>query len=75
MCLSDFIAPKESGIPDYVGAFAVTCGLGCDELCDKFKANMDDYNIIMVKVRQLCGCCCCVSQRLGSCRPTRRGLC
>jgi hypothetical protein len=38
-----------SGIKDYIGAFAVTCGLGCDELCASFKENLDDYNVIMVK--------------------------
>ena len=33
LCISDFVAPKESGVLDYVGMFAVTCGLGCRELC------------------------------------------
>lgn len=33
LCISDFVAPKESGVMDYVGMFAVTCGLGCRELC------------------------------------------
>ena len=47
--LSDFVAPKESGVQDYLGAFAVTCGLGCDELCEKYKAGLDDFNVIMVK--------------------------
>ncbi|WP_417848212.1 methionine synthase [Thalassoglobus sp.] len=48
-CLSDFIAPKESGRLDYVGAFAVTAGLGCQELVEKFDADHDDYNSIMTK--------------------------
>ena len=47
--LSDFIAPKDSGIPDYFGGFAVTSGIGCDELVAEFEKNYDDYNSIMVK--------------------------
>ena len=47
--LSDFIAPKESGIADYWGGFAVTTGTGCDELVAEFEKNYDDYNSIMVK--------------------------
>jgi 5-methyltetrahydrofolate--homocysteine methyltransferase len=47
--LSDFIAPKESGIPDYFGGFAVTAGIGCDELVAKFEKDHDDYNSIMAK--------------------------
>jgi len=47
--LSDFIAPKESGIADYFGGFAVTAGLGCDELVAKFEKDYDDYNSIMTK--------------------------
>ncbi|MAY42761.1 MULTISPECIES: methionine synthase [unclassified Neptuniibacter] len=49
MCLSDFIAPKESGKQDYLGAFAVTAGHGCDELVAEYEADHDDYNSIMVK--------------------------
>ncbi|WP_137167736.1 methionine synthase [Salinimonas lutimaris] len=48
-CLSDFIAPKQSGTEDYIGAFAVTGGIGEDDLADSFKAAGDDYNAIMVK--------------------------
>ncbi|GGW73839.1 methionine synthase [Alteromonas halophila] len=48
-CLSDFVAPKESGIADYVGAFAVTGGIGEDALAEHYKAAGDDYNAIMVK--------------------------
>jgi 5-methyltetrahydrofolate--homocysteine methyltransferase len=48
-CLSDFIAPKETGIPDYIGLFAVSAGFGCDELAEKYKEENDDYNVIMVK--------------------------
>jgi len=47
--LSDFIAPKESGKADYFGGFALTAGLGCDELVAEFEKNYDDYNSIMAK--------------------------
>ena len=47
--LSDFVAPKESGIQDYVGAFCVTTGFGTEELAKKFEADHDDYNSIMIK--------------------------
>lgn len=48
-CLSDYLAPVDSGRQDYVGAFAVTTGHGCDELVAKFEADHDDYNSIMAK--------------------------
>ena len=47
--LSDFIAPKETGLVDYMGAFAVTSGIGLKELCDRFRAENDDYNAIMAE--------------------------
>jgi 5-methyltetrahydrofolate--homocysteine methyltransferase len=47
--LADFVAPAESGRRDYVGAFAVTAGHGCDELCARFDAAHDDYSSILVK--------------------------
>ena len=47
--LVDFIAPRETGLPDYIGAFAVTSGIGAKELCDKFRAENDDYNAIMAE--------------------------
>ncbi|MGA9507693.1 MAG: methionine synthase [Candidatus Sulfotelmatobacter sp.] len=47
--LADFIAPKETGLLDHIGAFAVTSGIGLKELCDKFKAEHDDYNAIMAE--------------------------
>jgi 5-methyltetrahydrofolate--homocysteine methyltransferase len=47
--LSDFIAPKETGLADYIGAFAVTSGIGLKELCDRFRAEHDDYNAIMAE--------------------------
>ncbi|MDY6941870.1 MAG: methionine synthase [Pseudomonadota bacterium] len=48
-CLSDFIAPKESGIPDHIGAFVVTVGLGCDDIAARYEQDHDDYSAIMVK--------------------------
>jgi 5-methyltetrahydrofolate--homocysteine methyltransferase len=48
-CLSDFVAPLESGHMDYVGGFAVTAGIGIEALIDKFEKDHDDYNSIMVK--------------------------
>jgi 5-methyltetrahydrofolate--homocysteine methyltransferase len=47
--LSDFIAPKETGLGDYIGAFAVTSGIGLKELCDQFRSRHDDYNAIMAE--------------------------
>jgi 5-methyltetrahydrofolate--homocysteine methyltransferase len=47
--LADFIAPKETGLPDHIGAFAVTAGIGLKELCDQFRAEQDDYNAIMAE--------------------------
>lgn len=49
IALSDFIAPKESGIQDYIGGFVVTTGLGIDEQIARFEADHDDYNSIMLK--------------------------
>lgn len=48
-CLSDYIAPKDTGITDYIGAFAVSAGFGADELAARYLAAHDDYNSIMVK--------------------------
>ena len=47
--LADFIAPKETGLADHLGAFAVTSGIGLKELCDRFRAENDDYNAIMAE--------------------------
>jgi 5-methyltetrahydrofolate--homocysteine methyltransferase len=47
--LADFIAPKESGLRDYIGAFAVTSGIGVKELCAEFRTRHDDYNAIMTE--------------------------
>jgi len=48
-CLGDFIAPKGAGIRDYIGAFAVTAGLGIDERVKAYEGAHDDYNAIMLK--------------------------
>ena len=49
LALADFIAPKESGVKDYMGFFAVTAGIGCDELVRAYEAEHDDYSAILVK--------------------------
>ncbi len=48
-CLGDLIAPKETGLVDYLGGFAVTAGIGADELAKSFSDAQDDYNAILVK--------------------------
>ncbi len=47
--LADFIAPKDSGVEDYIGAFAVTAGIGIDDHVARFEEDHDDYNSIMLK--------------------------
>jgi 5-methyltetrahydrofolate--homocysteine methyltransferase len=47
--LADFIAPRETGLADHIGAFAVTSGIGLKQLCDRFRAENDDYNAIMAE--------------------------
>ncbi len=47
--LSDFVAPQGSGLRDHLGAFAVTTGIGLQELCDSFRKQHDDYNAIMAE--------------------------
>lgn len=49
MCLADFVAPKDSGITDYIGGFIVTAGIGVDELAKSYQEQGDDYNAIMVQ--------------------------
>jgi len=49
IALSDYIAPKESKMNDYIGAFAVTAGIGADELVKSYESKHDDYNSILVK--------------------------
>ena len=48
--LADFIAPKDSGVKDYIGAFAVAAGLGIEEVVKKFEAENDEYNAVMIKI-------------------------
>jgi 5-methyltetrahydrofolate--homocysteine methyltransferase len=49
LALADFIAPKESGIKDYIGGFVVTTGIGLEKHVERFEKDHDDYNSIMVK--------------------------
>ncbi len=48
-CLADYVAPKETGLKDYVGLFAVTAGLGTHERIEQFKAEIDDYSGILLE--------------------------
>ena len=50
LAMSDFIAPKGSGVKDYIGLFAVTAGIGMDKLIAKYEADKDDYGKIMAQV-------------------------
>jgi 5-methyltetrahydrofolate--homocysteine methyltransferase len=49
IALADFIAPKDNGVTDFMGAFCVTTGFGVDEWADQYRDKLDDYNSIMVK--------------------------
>jgi 5-methyltetrahydrofolate--homocysteine methyltransferase len=49
LALADFIAPRSTGLPDYLGAFAVTTGHGLDALCAQYEASHDDYTSILAK--------------------------
>jgi len=49
LCLADFVAPASSNVSDFLGAFAVTAGIGLDELCAEFERDHDDYHSIMAK--------------------------
>ncbi|MDE2310779.1 MAG: methionine synthase [Betaproteobacteria bacterium] len=49
LCLADFVAPKDSGVADYIGAFAVTAGIGIDARIAEFEKQNDDYNSILLK--------------------------
>jgi 5-methyltetrahydrofolate--homocysteine methyltransferase len=65
--LSDFVAPASSGVPDYVGAFVVTAGIGEDAVADRFKNANDDYSSILCKA---------LADRLAEARPQGiLGLC
>jgi 5-methyltetrahydrofolate--homocysteine methyltransferase len=48
-CLADYIAPRETGVADYMGAFAVTTGKGIEKLVEAYEKDHDDYNSIMIK--------------------------
>lgn len=50
LCLSDFIAPKENKLTDYIGVFAVTAGIGIEKWIDIYIKNNDDYSAIMLKI-------------------------
>jgi 5-methyltetrahydrofolate--homocysteine methyltransferase len=49
LALADFVAPRETGVPDYIGAFAVTAGVGIETLVERFEADHDDYDAILTK--------------------------
>jgi 5-methyltetrahydrofolate--homocysteine methyltransferase len=49
IALSDFVAPKSTGLQDYVGGFCVTTGFGVEEIASQYQNNLDDYNSILVK--------------------------
>jgi 5-methyltetrahydrofolate--homocysteine methyltransferase len=49
LALADFVAPRSSGVPDYLGAFAVTAGVGLETLVEQFTAQHDDYGAILSK--------------------------
>jgi 5-methyltetrahydrofolate--homocysteine methyltransferase len=48
-CLADFVAPRDAGVPDHIGAFAVTAGIGIEEHVARFEAAHDDYSAILLK--------------------------
>jgi 5-methyltetrahydrofolate--homocysteine methyltransferase len=50
LCLADFVAPKKSGVVDYIGGFAVTAGLGVEEWVMQYEQELDDYDAILIKV-------------------------
>jgi 5-methyltetrahydrofolate--homocysteine methyltransferase len=49
LCLTDFVAPRDARVPDYIGAFAVTAGIGIEKKLEEFDRNLDDYSSIMLK--------------------------
>jgi len=49
LCLADYVAPADTGLQDYIGAFAVTAGIGIDEYVDRFETAHDDYSAIILK--------------------------
>lgn len=49
-CLADFVAPRETGLRDYIGGFVVTAGIGAEAIAEEYTAAHDDYQAIMVKI-------------------------
>ena len=49
LCLADYVAPRDTGLPDWIGGFAVSAGFGVDELCAEFERQHDDYSAILTK--------------------------
>jgi len=49
LCLADFVAPEDSGVEDWTGAFAVTAGIGLEDLCARFEGDHDDYRSLLAK--------------------------
>lgn len=54
LCLADFIAPVDSGVPDYIGGFAITTGLGVEEWINFYQQQLDDYRAILVRMLADC---------------------
>jgi 5-methyltetrahydrofolate--homocysteine methyltransferase len=76
--LSDFVAPRSTGLPDHIGAFAVSTGFGLKELCEAFRAKHDDYNAIMAEAiadrlaEAFAECCTSAPARSGATARARR---
>ena len=81
LAMSDFIAPKGSGVKDYIGLFAVTAGIGMDKLIAKYEADKDDYGKIMAQVSVKFTCFTGTKSTNTDCRtagarrPPCRGVC
>ena len=81
LAMSDFIAPKGSGVKDYIGIFAVTAGIGMDKLIAKYEADKDDYGKIMAQVSVKFTCFTGTKRTntdwrtAGARRPSCRGVC
>ncbi|MBN3035640.1 MAG: methionine synthase [Bacteroidales bacterium] len=50
LCLSDYIAPEDAGLTDFIGVFAVTAGIGLEQWVEFYKAELDDYRSIMIRI-------------------------
>jgi 5-methyltetrahydrofolate--homocysteine methyltransferase len=78
VALADFIAPRASGLADYIGAFAVTAGIGEHVVTDRFKHANDDYSAILAKAladrlaeAAPSGCTSVCARNSGAMRPTK----